>query len=1587
MVVTRYAIKFRTAVYVLIVMLTIGGLVSYFSLPRESTPDIKIPVVVSSVVYPGASPTDIEKLILTPLESELKGLKDVEKMTGTAYEGAAVAVVEFSPSANIDEALQAVRDRVNQAKPDFPADAEEPTVSEISFSDFPIIIVNIAGDYSLERLKRYAEDIQDRIEGVRGVLAANLSGGIEEQFVIDVDPEKATARGVALGDVARAIRGENVNLPGGELDAEHTSYLLRTPADFKDDKDIRETIVKAPGGKAVRLTDIADVRRGFKEPDSYARINGKNCVSLQITKRTGANIIEVVDAVKAIVDEERATAPAGTTMTLLNDQSVEIRQMVNDLVNNILTGLVLVILVVFFFMGGVNATLVSIAVPLSMLITFIVLDAMGVSLNIVTLFSLILALGMLVDNAIVVVENIYRHLGEKIEAGADRSFFNRMRIVAAYTGTAEVAWPVIASTATTLAAFAPLLFWPGVMGKFMQYLPLVVIITLTSSLFVGLVINPVMAAALMTRPKNLGAAEVTDDDWDTVYQGPLSKLYRWALELAVGFKSRSVLLPIGTLLASFVMLVGVIMAYGAADLGVEFFPETTPKRATVKVTAPNGTHLEGSDRIVRQLEAVLGKHPNVRDFVATPGSTIEQFQMGGGASPHLSGIQIDFPDEDERVESTLKTIDDLRASFGRVAGARIEVDREKMGPPAGSPIHVEVTGDDYDKLGLLANELVALLRTMYGDGVRDPKTDFVAGRPEVQVVVDRLATREVGASTGAVASAIRSAFNGDDSNVIRDGTDEYDIVVRQTEDRAAAQSDLSNVMVPGKDGILVPLDQLVTSERRAGAGTVRHLDQKRVVTVQADVAQGVNADKVRKALAKRLDAELKLPAGYGWKFGGENVEQEKAGAFLGRAMMVGCFAILMILVTQFNSMIKPVIIMSSVVLSLVGVFGGLLITGKPFGVVMTGLGVISLAGVVVNNAIVLIDFIEQLRRQGLGLYDAVLRAGLTRLRPVLLTALTTVLGLVPMAIGWSVDFINLTIAPAGSTGEFWGGMAIAVIFGLVFATFLTLVVVPALYVLLERMIGAFRRRVFGSDATIDLDSELDLIARGGGSVASLLGLASAGLLSAALAVGTPGPALAQNAGAAPAVMLAEPDTVRTMTLAEALQQARKSAPDLQTQRKRLQSAELLVDRAYGALHPIVTAQGTWAINAPKVELSFVDTQQIEDDAKAQVDGHIQTLAAVRDQIAANGQGTQVIDDAIADQTAIRDGINVPPIDPVTIVRRHQLTGQLQAQMSLFDARTFDGLKIAKASVKVARTAKALTTQTVLHAAAQAYLGAAMQRQALGVIARRLETARKELDAAQKRFEAGVVPPLPVRVAELTVVQTQRAVAQTQLAYHMAVAALGLVIGVDERFDVDPAVAVPLPPGVVKELATEAEKKRADLQLVDQQQVMTRLRIRETKNRFWPRFGLVAQAQWQNVEGFAGQNTTAYIGVSVTQYIWDGRTSAIDRREQELALAEQAIEARKLRARAEAEIRGALARVGSLDDDLVAAEQAVAVSQQAVKDATLGLEAGTNTELDLRRFEDQALEAELGVVQKRVEREMAVLSLRQAMGLGPLDASL
>jgi multidrug efflux pump len=1025
------------------VTITIGAYTYFVFLPRESQPDVKIPVVMVTTPYIGVAPKDIESLLTRPIENELASLQDIKKLSSSSVEGASVISIEFEPEVVIEDALQQVRDRVNRAKVKLPSDAEEPSVREISFSDLPVVILTLAGkNISEQRLKSIGDDIADSARRIGGVLDAKVTGGRQREIKVLVDPFRLSNLGLKLDDVLNAIRDENVNIPGGHVVTGDASFLLRVPGDFVEAIDLERVAVKRVGDRPVLLRDIARIVDAFEDRASYARMNGATAVSVAVSKRTGANILAVVNSFKALVVGKSASPswPKGLNYRFLGDQSKFIDNMVSELENGIITALILVMAVLFFTMGLRNSLFVAFAIPASMLLGMLALAALGFTLNMIVLFSLILVLGMLVDNAIVIIENIYRHL----EMG-------KSALEASIEGTQEVAMAVAASTATTVVAFLPMVFWGGIMGQFMGYLPKTVIIVLLASLVVAVVVLPVATARYM----RLGSTKKADTTSRESAPSGVVALYIQLLERSIEYRYWSAAIGVITFL-------GTSFTYAFFNHGVEFFPPTEPNRATISIRAPDGTDLEATDKISRQVEAMLLAEENVDIYVAETGVSGGGDPLSGAqAASHSARITVDFlpdpntalPHEKVRIEPSTQTIERLRAGVALITGAKITIEKERMGPPVGADVAVEISGDDFDKVGEAA---LALSRDLLQQvkGIAELDNDYRVGRPELRLRISRARAKRVGASTRQVAGAIRTAVAGTVATTLREGEDEYDIKVMVMPEY---KKDLQRVLalrIPGRidtspDSFQVPLSSVAHYELSGGSGSIRHIDQDLVVTLMGNVKEGVNSNEVVAHVQTFLEKKAKLPPGIHARLAGAQDEQKDAEIFLGRAFIIATFLILIVLVAQFNRFDIPLIILASVILSFIGVLWGLMLTGTPFGIMMTGIGVISLAGIVVNNAIVLLDYIEQLRSSGLGVRDALIQAGVARFRPVVLTAITTVLGLVPMAIGLSYDFRNLKWIVGSQSATWWGPMAVAVIFGLAVSTILTLVMVPTLYSIFE----------------------------------------------------------------------------------------------------------------------------------------------------------------------------------------------------------------------------------------------------------------------------------------------------------------------------------------------------------------------------------------------------------------------------------------------------------------------------------------------------------------------------------------------------------
>jgi len=1074
MIVNQKAVEKRISVIVLALVIAVFGFGAYQLLPREASPDITIPYVFVSTSYPGVSPEDVEKSITIPIEKKLKGLEAVKQIRSISSEGQSSISIEFVTGTNIDDVLQKVKDKVDQSKKELPSDLEDdPLVFEINISEMPIIILSLSGPVGLVRLKELAENLEEDIESIPGILEVDVTGGLEREIRVEPNTKKLAYYGISITSLQSVISAENRNVSGGAIRMGDGRFQLRVPGEFKTPDEIYGLVVGLHQGRPIYLKDVARVVDGFKEEDSRSRLNGHRAVNVSVKKRAGENILKIVERIDKIVEEQRLTWPQGVTVTKLMDQSKEIRLMVTDLENNLISGLILVCLVLFFAMGIRNAILVGMAIPFSMLLSFAVLYVLGITLNMVVLFGLTLALGMLVDNAIVIIENIFRYMQQGVP-----------RIQAAIKAASEVAYPVIGSTLTTLAAFFPLLFWPGIMGEFMKFLPITLIVTLSSSLFVAMVINPALAALfLKARPVNnnaqgadLSAEEVEQAGEKPIeIRGPILKAYRRLLEGALN--NRLPVIMIGFLV---LIALGTIWYYQVGlERPVELFPSTDPNSMYVNLDMPEGADLEYSDRLASQAEVSIcdpgqelpppgveprtcyEAQPEKKRFTLAQGQQFQglidlanvkyiysrtvSFTGGSSAfesnSPNHLGIQ--FQDMVDRLEPSIATMDHIRKRVAHIPGAKVSVTKMEEGPPTGAPINVEIVGDNFAVLGRMAREIRRVLEEI--PFVQDIRDDYEAGAPTIKVKVDRQKAALLGLSTEIIGFALKVAFNGFKVSSFREGDEDYDITVQLPEAQRRETDILRELLIPTPTGQMVPLSTIAKFEVTGGLGRITRIDYERVVTVKADVDETQVPGPVVRAQAEEMLGSFPIPPGYKVRFTGEFEHQKEAEEFLSQAFVVAVFLIILLLVSQFNSVSQPLIIMTSVILSLGGVFLGLTIMALPFGIIMTGVGVISLAGVVVNNGIVLIDYTNKLRERGMPTREAIIAAGCTRLRPVLLTAITTILGLIPMVTGVSYDFYKMKISWVSESSQWWSPMASAVIFGLALATILTLVVVPTLY--------------------------------------------------------------------------------------------------------------------------------------------------------------------------------------------------------------------------------------------------------------------------------------------------------------------------------------------------------------------------------------------------------------------------------------------------------------------------------------------------------------------------------------------------------------
>jgi multidrug efflux pump len=1032
MLLSNAAIKNRTTVMVLMCLIAMAGVYCYASLPREAEPDIKIPNIMITTAYRGVSPADVETSVTMKIEEQLTGLNGVKEIRSSSAEGLSIIIVEFLPEIDEKAAKRDVKDKVDLARKELPTnnlDFDDPVITEINMAEFPIMMINVSGDLSPVRIKKIVERLEDKIEAeVAGILDVTITGDLEREIRIEMDPDRIAAYNLSLTELSSLLQSENVNISAGGLETPGTKFNVRVPAQFLKPAEVQYLQIGLRDGRPIYLTDVAVVRDTFKDRGTYSRLDGAASLTVSVQKRIGSNIIAITDGVKKILDDFRLTSPKGVEFKVTLDKSDEIRSSVSDLENNLFSALVLVTGVLMIFMGFRTSSIVALAIPLSMLLTFSVIMILGYTLNMVVLFGLILAMGMLVDNAIVIVENIYRH-----------KQMGRGRIAAAMKGAGEVAWPVISSTATTLAAFSPILFWPGTIGEFMKYLPITLIITLSCSLFVALVISPTICSFMSG-----GKVRKIDEDKHHPFIGAYRAILAWALQ------HRTI-----TLVGAMLVLVSVVGGYVRFGRGIELFPEVDPKRAMINIRCPQGTSIHETNRIAHEIEKRLKpfasdlKH--VTTTIGSSGGMMAAFGASGG--PHTGNITLIFHDFETRPRDSAIAIAEMRKCLIGIPGAEIKLEKEDEGPAGGDPVSVRIIGEDFDKLQKLSRDARELMKDT--PGLVNLRSDYEATRPELPFLPDRIRIREAGISTDAIGQFLKAGVFGKEVGKYRQFNDEYDITLRMPEKNRTHIQDLMALHTPNYSGLPVPLSSLGRFDYAGGFGTISRVNQKHAITLSGGAEGRLDAEVLKDVQTRLKPFIATLPGGYEIKYAGKQEDQEESQAFLGKAFVVALLLIVIILLMQFNTLSAPLIIMSTVILSLIGVLAGLLIFNMPFGIIMTGIGVISLAGVVVNNAIVLLDYTRQLQKRGIELIDAAIQAGATRLRPVLLTAGTTILGLIPMATGVSFDLHRMGIAWKSESSQWWASMAIAVIFGLGVATVLTLIVVPVLYVSLYRLASKF----------------------------------------------------------------------------------------------------------------------------------------------------------------------------------------------------------------------------------------------------------------------------------------------------------------------------------------------------------------------------------------------------------------------------------------------------------------------------------------------------------------------------------------------------
>ncbi len=1093
---TSWAIDNKTSIYVLAVILAIFGMISYNSIPKEQFPEIVIPTMLVQTIYSGTSPSDMENLITKPLEKKLKSISGVKKITSSSVQDFSSIAIEFETGIEVSEAKQLVKDEVDKAKKDLPmSDINQgPDVVEIDMSQIPIMYINLSGRYSLDKLKKYAELMQEQIEGLTEITRVDIVGALDREIQVNVDMYKLQAAGLSFRDITSMISSENVTLSGGNIDMDGMRRSIRVVGEFKDLEALKNIVVRSNRGAQVYLQDIAEIKDTHAERESYARMDGENVITLNVIKKSGENLLDASDKIAEITKHLKETKfPDKLNVVVTGDQSKHTRTTLFDLNNTIIIGFLLVTMILMFFMGITNAVFVGLSVPLSMFLAYIVMPGLDFTMNMLVMFSFIFALGIVVDDAIVVIENTHRVFRKtKMDIATSAKF-----------AAGEVFMPILSGTLTTLAPFFPLAFWPGVVGKFMYFIPVTIIITLIASLIVAYVINPVFAVSFMkpsedelerlSNKKIFRTAGIFAGLGFAIHLIGWHALANLLIFFAISYilhniwfykvlykfqhsfipalldKYENFLSWILTKRRPYYLLYGITGTFfitfflmGAFAPKVVFFPDMEPNAVYTMIKLPVGTDVKVTDSITQLVEHRIDKvFENDRDIVesvvANVAKSVSESNFDfGGVTPQLGKVTVNFVEFAQRHgKNTNDFMDSIRNAVKDIRGAEITVSKPQGGPPTGKPINIEVTSDDFEELLSTSDRLVHFLDSINIPGIEELKTDFDKKKPEVLIEVDRVRANREGISTAQIGMELRTAIFGTEASKYRDGEDQYPIQIRYKYDQRTNIDRLMNTKITFMDITQgqtrqIPLSSVAKASYVNSYGGINRKDSKRIVTVSSNVLGSYNANEIVSQIRKVLPAFNKSEA-VDIKITGEQEDQKETGEFLSKAMLLALSLIMFILITQFNSMSKPLIIITEVFFSVIGVLLGYMITQQPMSIIMTGMGMVALAGIVVRNGILLVEFTDVLKGQGEKTRDAIIQAGKARITPVLLTALSTILGLIPLAIGFNIDFVGLfeSFSPnihfGGDNVAFFGPLSWTIIYGLTFATFLTLIFIPVMY--------------------------------------------------------------------------------------------------------------------------------------------------------------------------------------------------------------------------------------------------------------------------------------------------------------------------------------------------------------------------------------------------------------------------------------------------------------------------------------------------------------------------------------------------------------